>query len=325
MGVVKKTLIGLLAASIASYGIYFCKKPDYNVKLLKETGKIAYDTIADNSPKIGKDELYIDLHVHLYKPSRYEKGIEEIVDKAMEKLDIIAIMMHDQSEGELDYATFKQEAKMNPRYKVNDYGNYFEIKTGNDRLVVIKGQELSTKEALDVLAIGCDGTIEPCQSIDKTIMDVQKQGGIAVIAHPMTMSQEGFMLFKIANEKDAKRLEEVYNLADAIEEFNSCNYLWMYLSNIKANMFAEKYRKPSIAASDTHYDLEQIGQAGIIVKSSQLSTDDLIKDLKTAIRNKEFKMHKEYITPLSFFKLVQKYLEWNKHSSSQVHPLTLGV
>lgn len=305
MGIIKKTFIGVLAATMIYGGFQVYKKPKYYGRVLKETAKMTIDFVIDNSPKLKHDELYIDTHMHIYKPDYYKGGIEEIVDTAMEKVDVIMVTTHNKGNNlEVDYETFKQKVKENSKYKVKDYGKYIKIKTEYDELIAIKAQELINNEGMDILAIGCDETIDSYQGLKKTIEQIHKYNGIAIIAHSMTRVRKSIIPHGLANKEEIKKLETVCKDVDAIETFNSLNYLWMCRSNVLAGLFAEEHNLAGTAGSDTHGDLKMIGLSGIIVEAHMLDTNNLIEDLREIIQKKEFRVHKEYTDPISFIKTV---------------------
>jgi predicted metal-dependent phosphoesterase TrpH len=301
--ILKKTLIGVMVASMVYCGVKTYKKPEY-MDVLKEGAKMKIEAVIDNSPKIKNNEFYIDTHMHLKTPSDY-KGIEEIVDKAMEKVDVMVVMIHDTNTSQgLDYDTFKNRIKEDKKYEIKDYGKYVEIKTKYDTLIAIKAQELRTSSGRDVLAIGCDGRIKTNSDIKGVIREIHKQNGIAIIAHPMSIAKDSFFGINIADENERKSLELICYEADALEEFNSQNYLWLLYSNVLAESFIKKHGLPGTAGSDTHYDLEQIGLSGIIVEKDSINMDDFVGDLKKVIKNKKFKLHKEYTSPVKFGKIM---------------------
>ncbi len=307
----KKTLIGLMVVAMIYSGVKIYKKPDY-INVLKETVKMKIDAVMDNSPRIKSNELYMDTHMHLKTPSSYQ-GIEQIVEKAMEKVDVMVVMIHDTNTSQgLDYETFKKQVKENPKYEIKDYGKYVEINTKYDRLIAIKAQELRTSSGRDVLAIGCDSMIKTNSDIKGVIQEVHEQNGIAIIAHPMSIAKDSFFGINIADENERKSLELICYEADALEEFNSQNYLWMLYSNVLAESFIKKHDLPGTAGSDTHYDLEHIGLSGIIVEKDLLRTDYFVEDLKNVVKNKKFKVHKEYTDPVSFYKVIALPILKNK-------------
>ncbi|MBU4502595.1 MAG: hypothetical protein KKA79_08410, partial [Nanoarchaeota archaeon] len=202
---------------------------------------------------------------------------------------------------EINYEEFKQKTKEHTKYKVKDYGKYFEITTKYDRLLVIKAQEIGTKEKKDVLAIGSDKIIKPEQDLEKAIEDIHHNNGIAIIAHPMSVIKNNFLRFGIANKEDKETLEPACYQADAMEEFNSLNQFWMYPSNVSAKHFVEEKGLVGTAGSDSHGNLNTIGLAGIIIKKDYIDINNLIENLREVIRNKDFKTHKEYASPKTFY------------------------
>lgn len=309
----RDVVISLTTASMIYFGIQTYKKPEY-MDVLKETAKMKIEAVIDNSPEIKDNEFYMDVHMHLKKPSYYPKGIEEIVEASMKKTDIIVIMVHNKgNEESLDYETFKTHVKNNLKYEVKDYQKYLEITTKDDKLIAIKAQELRSESGRDVLAIGCDGIITPYKNINDTIKEIHKQNGIAIVAHPMSIfKNDSFFGVTIANKEERKELETICLEADALEEFNSQNYLWLLYSNVLAESFIKQHGLPGTAGSDTHYDLEQIGLSGIIMEKDLLRTDYFIEDLKNVIKNKKFKVHKEYTGLIKFYKIMALPILKNK-------------
>ncbi|MBM3199954.1 hypothetical protein FJZ53_03365 [Candidatus Woesearchaeota archaeon] len=314
---IKKPLIGVLAAAMLYTGIQ-CQKKYYFSNALKETAKLSLDAVVNNPPDIKDNELYMDTHMHLKDPSYYPQGIEEIVETSMKKADIIVVMTHNQGDNtSLDYEKFRSYVKQNPKYSINDYGKYLEIKTENDRLIAIKAQEIRSKSGRDVLAIGCDGTIGSYQDIRDTIKEIHSQNGIAIIAHPMSIQKDSsFFGITLADKEERKELEQLCVEADALEEFNSQNYLWLCYSNVLTEAFAKKHGLSGTAGSDTHFDLKQVGLSGIIIKKDLLHIENLVEDLRKAIKNKNFKNHKEYSDPISFFRIMAFPLLKNKLSDN---------
>ena len=315
-----KKLIGcVLAATLLFGGVKMARKSNPYLHSVTEaikmmvspigksetvkTAKMVSNSTEQTTSKDQGSTFYMDTHMHLFKPENYQGGIEEIVDKAMERVEGMVVMVHEQGMGkDLSYETFKEEVKKDPKYEVIDHGKYLEVKTENDSLIAVKAQEIGQTEDRHVLAIGCDGKVTRKKDMGATLREIKRQNGIAIIAHPMTRKRKGFPYYGIATKKEVEEeLDPFILYADGFETFNSQNYLWLCQSNVKAEQYARKYNLPGTAGSDTHGNLKQIGLAGIIIDQDQLSADNFIEDLRTAIRNKKFKTHEEYTDPISFY------------------------
>src|SRR5438105_1301519 len=113
------------------------------------------------SGKLGK----ADLHMH----STYSDGVATIGQilhhvEHHTNLDVIALTDHDVIEGSLRLRDLWQK--------------------GNYRFDLIVGEEISTKEG-HLLALFIEKRIQPGLSMERSIELVHKQGGLAVVAHPL--------------------------------------------------------------------------------------------------------------------------------------------
>lgn len=310
----EKTIIAGLSALMIGYGMHKMMASEYSRKVCKEIPKLVCDWCAGRSPKISPSELYMDLHFHFDMPEDVG-GLENMVDKAMEKVDVVAITgrgkKKEQKEDErhlLTYDKFKEMLRNSEKYKsgFEDKGKLAVIRVGNDLLYVIKGQEILTNEGMEILALGCEKNFYEKEGTLKTIRYVNSDGGISIIAHPYTISTKRGLGFRLANKKEEAELKELAKEADAIEQFNSDNTLWMFRSNVKAKMFSNGYYgPPGVAATDGHGNLNLIGNSGIIVDRYYLdmSTGDaFIARLKDIIWSYSFRIHTRYTNPVNFVK-----------------------
>jgi len=105
-----------------------------------------------------------DFHIH----SNYSDGkptVEDIIQHVEGKtdLDVIAITDHDTIEGALKAKGI--------------------IESGNYRFDLIVGEEVSTTNG-HILGLFLTEKIEPGQSVEATIREIHRQGGLAIAVHP---------------------------------------------------------------------------------------------------------------------------------------------
>lgn len=180
--------------------------------------------------KLGK----ADLHMH----STYSDGlgtIEQILHHVQHNtsLNVIALTDHDVIEGAL---------RLRDLWMKGDY-----------RFDFIVGEEVSTNEG-HLLALFIEKRIEPGLSMEQTIERVHKQGGLAVVAHPLNR------IFRHSCQREV--LDRIYASRDVwpdgIETWNAS------FCGIRANRLAmaanrEVYKWPELGNSDAH-TLHAIGR-----------------------------------------------------------------
>ena len=197
-----------------------------------------------------------DFHIH----SNYSDGkptIEEIIQYVEEKtdLDVIAITDHDTIEGAL-------KAK-----GIVDGGNY--------RFDLIVGEEVSTTSG-HILGLFLTEKIEPGQSVEATIREIHRQGGLAIAVHP-------FMHVKFDQERmytmdgiGAGKLYQNRFILDGIETVNATPTLAD--ENLGATaMNRTLLRLTETGSSDGHI-LEAIGKGYTVFQGR--ASEDLRKSIK---------------------------------------------
>ncbi len=119
------------------------------------------------------------------------------------------------------------------------------INKDQDFLVIV-GSEIST-EIGDITGLFLNEEIKSRNSME-VIEEIKEQGGIVVLPHPY---------------KGHKLNDELISSVDVIESFNSRTGRY---ENFFAEELAEKYKKPTIAGSDAHFESE-IGMAKTLINS----------------------------------------------------------
>jgi len=158
------------------------------------------------------------------------------------------------------------------------------LRAGYDKdILIIPGIEIKSRLG-DILGINVKKIIPDGLSLEETIKEIRKQGGMAVIPHPFSWPPWPARAFK-GKEKD-------FLLADAIEIFNAS---LLGFSNKKALHLTQKYNLPFTAGSDAH-SAKFVGTAFIeIPKNNPLLTPEEVLE---EIRKKRVRVEGKIFTPL---------------------------
>lgn len=193
-----------------------------------------------------------DLHLHTNFSFDAISSPKEVVNSAIEKgMDCICVTDHGEVNGAVEAMKF-----------------------GFDKnILVIPGIEVLTKSG-DVLGINVKKIIPDGLSIEQTIEEIQKQGGIAVVPHPFNWPVGGF----VGGRKKLLNL-----MIDAIEVFNS-SMVFNFL-NKRASTFSKIHNFSFTAGSDAHR-ADFIGR-GYVEFSHDIRSE---KDVLEAIKNKQVRV-----------------------------------
>lgn len=211
------------------------------------------ETIIDeNIKKLGK----ADVHMH----SNFSDGqpsIEKILDYVENKteLDIIAITDHDTIKGALKARKIAKKRKF--------------------RFEIIIGEEVSSIEG-HIVALFIKKRISPGLSAHDTLLNIKKQGGIAVLAHPFYQTK---MLDKNKNTMGGVGIITTIKEKDlyhGIEVINGTPVMMVKENNMAQFINHTLLFKSEIGASDAHI-LKGIG------KGFTMFEGKTAKDLKEAI------------------------------------------
>jgi len=190
------------------------------------------------------DRMIAELHVH----SNHSDGrdsVKKLLESAIEKrIGAISITDHDTINGSLEAVELVNE-------------EYYP-------LMVIPGIEISTDDG-HLLAYGVEKEFDPGMSMEDTIREVRKAGGVSVVAHPFQIHRHGIL-----------SLKKVIRAVDAIEVFNAKFYIG--ICNKLANRIAEKYGIPGIAGSDAH-SAKSVGY-GLTILYNANTSHSAIEDIR---------------------------------------------
>lgn len=205
-----------------------------------------------------------DLHVHTKFSYDGLSSPEEAVRAAIEKnIDCLCITDHGEIKGAVEAMKFAFDKD----------------------ILIIPGIEILTRSG-DVLGINVKKIIPDKLSAEKTIEEIKRQGGLAVVPHPFDWPIAGFW-------GGAGRLRGLD--LDAVEIFNAS--VVFGASNKKAFDFSRNNNFSFSAGSDSHRP-EYVGR-GYIETSDKISS---IKDLLEAVKKKRVKVGGEPLNLWETFK-----------------------
>jgi len=174
-----------------------------------------------------------DLHIHslasdgLNSPRQILDYVEEQTD-----LDVIAVTDHDHVEGALEARELWEK--------------------GHYSFEVVVGEEITTLSG-HLVALDIKKCVRMFQSLEKTIDDIHKQGGLAIVPHPLAWFSSGLRRWRI----ETIMQQPVAQRFDGIETFNpSFAGRQTYL---EAMALAESLGLARCGGSDSH-SLETIAQ-----------------------------------------------------------------
>jgi predicted metal-dependent phosphoesterase TrpH len=106
---------------------------------------------------------------------------------------------------------------------------------------VIVGEEVKTAEQGEVIGLFLERRIERGMTMDETIAEIRRQGGLVYVPHPFD---------RLHSVPDYEHLLEIVERIDILEVFNPRVALTAF--NEEAERFAAKYRIVPGAGSDSH-------------------------------------------------------------------------
>lgn len=206
-----------------------------------------------------------DFHIHTNFSCDALNSPQEIVAAAISRgIDCICITDHQETRGVTEALRF---AFSKP-------------------ILIIPGIEIRSKEG-DILGLNVKEKIPNGLWAKETIKEINRLGGMAVIAHPFAWPHN----FK----GDLKKLfRESSDFSLAIEVFNASIPDFF---NKKALRFAKKLDLPFTAGSDAH-GVDFIGKAFLEIPGDNLSPEEILE----AIRKKNGKLRKEEVSFLEKIK-----------------------
>jgi len=187
--------------------------------------------------------MKLDFHIHTNFSPDGLSSPQDVVAAALNKgLNCICITDHNETKGALAA-----------------------IKYGFDKnILVLPGIEISTQHG-DILGINIKRKVPRGLTAKETIKEIQKQGALAVIAHPFNWPTGRFL----------GGLEE-FLMADAIEGFNANLFRF---SNTRAQKFSKKHNLAVTASSDAH-KAKFVGRGYLEIPGDNLPEQEILEAIK---------------------------------------------
>jgi glycosyltransferase involved in cell wall biosynthesis len=194
----------------------------------------------------GRKLIDVDLHMHTDHSHDCATTVDELLAAAKERgLGAIAVTDHNEISGALEAA---ERA---------------------DGIKVIVAEEVKTADQGEVIGLFITEKIERGMTLEETIAEIKRQGGIVYVPHPfdrMHAVPDYEHLLSVIDDVDAI---EVYNPRVAVGSFNE-----------EAVRFAAKYRIPAGAGSDAHV-VQGLGSARIRMRDFD-GPEEFLESLRDA-------------------------------------------
>ena len=167
-----------------------------------------------------RPQIDVDLHMHTDHSSDCATPVEVLLATARDQgLGAIAVTDHNEISGALD-----------AREKAAAFG-----------VKVIVGEEVKTADQGEVIGLFLEEKIPRGLTLDETIADIRRQGGLVYVPHPFD---------RLHTVPDYEHMLAIVEDIDAIEVFNPRVAIPAF--NEEAARFAAKYRIIAGAGSDAH-------------------------------------------------------------------------
>lgn len=209
--------------------------------------------------------MKLDFHVHTnFSPDGLSPP-QAIVDAAIDKgLNCICITDHNETKGAVEVMKYAFDKN----------------------ILIIPGIEVSTQQG-DILGIHVKKIIPRGLTAKETIKEIQKQGGLAIIAHPFNWPTGHFR----------GGLEEFF-MADAIECFNANLFRF---SNTRAQKFSKSHNLAFTSSSDAH-KAKFVGRGYLEIPGDNLTEKEILE----AIKNRNGKIFGKVLTMLELMENAMK-------------------
>ena len=259
------------------------------------------------------DYVYLDLHAHFRK----DQDIEELIEEASQRVDVLAIMTKADDICGDKLLTF-DEALQKLRDKSIEYilldtdvaPRVAEVKHKGKTLYLVRGAELECKENLHIALVGNKREYNRFEiTIDQAIEESRAVGAFHFMDHVFSIWVPNLVSFRFPTKEEMARLEGYFRkYHPTLETGNHQNTLWMWVSNVLARRRAKEYGLPEVANSDTHLDIYQVGlsRTGIPREGFRAGTEqEFFESLNNAFSQANYRRNRvegHYASAYSFFK-----------------------
>ncbi|MCD4666788.1 hypothetical protein K8R47_03185, partial [archaeon] len=85
----------------------------------------------------------------------------------------------------------------------------------------VKTQEIMSNH--HILSLGLREKLEDYPDARKTVEEIHKRGGIAILNHPFVVPSGNWLRYRLINSKEEQRVKELCEMVDEVEVFNGQN------------------------------------------------------------------------------------------------------
>jgi predicted metal-dependent phosphoesterase TrpH/glycosyltransferase involved in cell wall biosynthesis len=190
------------------------------------------------------EDLYLDVAARRHTPT------DERLKQKLIQRPLVSVDLHMHTDHSHDCATpvdvLLETAKKRGLQAVaitdhNEISGALEARQKADGIKVIVGEEVKTADQGEVIGLFIEEHIPRGMSLEDTIAEIRRQGGIVYVPHPFD---------RLHSVPDYEHLLKVVELIDCIEVYNSRVTVSSF--NEEAARFAAKYRIAAGAGSDSH-------------------------------------------------------------------------
>jgi len=216
--------------------------------------------------------LYADLHAHFRKDVR----ICDLIEKASERVDILAITSRTIGSNKYNL-TFEQaiqkmqEERIAYRYLSQSDKRVAVVHGFKEPFYLVRGIEVPVKEKQSVVMVGNKEDFQREElSLEEAIKASNEAGSLWFLDHLFSIYTPLISFRYPTSEELQQREEWCERYHPVLEVGNHQNTLWMYPSNIAAQVLARKYDLTGIANSDTHFNVGDVGRSRTVIPKDRL-------------------------------------------------------
>jgi len=159
-----------------------------------------------------------------------------------------------------------------------------------------------------ILGVGFEGGyIRDHKDSRKSVEEIHKRGGIAILNHPYATPNKSAKVvkYRFINAEEEKMMRELCDMVDEVEIFNSqCinPTLGIIVPNMKKNnrkaeILASEYGFKGTVSTDAHRRMDQPKICGIYLGEEGLCTEKIMHDIRTGNFDNDYK---KYVSRYSF-------------------------
>lgn len=216
-----------------------------------------------------KKDIIADLHVHLSSKITLDKLLGVI------GRDLIGIAAHEGKPNILNW--YQAMNLLGEKAMQIDDGLLAAVRNGNKMGYIAHVQEILSD--YHILAIGMKGLLPTYPDARKTVEEIHKKGGLAVLAHPCVV---GWLkiAYRAVKPYEEGRIRELMQMVDQVETFNAQNIWWMKKANRRAAELAKEYGHKGISSSDTHVMLDQPKRSSTRLELDEVDMENILTGIK---------------------------------------------